>query len=237
MTTLFKKPKLEPKEYLKKIEEQILVKTEMLENLDEQYRDKSVILLATYGKEKEQLQKELTGIENVLGILRQERIELEKPIIEKTVVLVERENAVAKREETITQREQKVFEGERGNESKLESIKELSNQLGEEKISHMVKGKTLIHRENLLKTRETEYLAEITAFNEWKRQEVERIKNREYVVSIDELNVQSKEENLVKREKELTNGFILLTDQRETLARAWKELERKQHDGSKRAKR
>ena len=236
-TRIFRKPKLESKEYLASLNAMIFEAEKKLLGLE----DASVIAQTHIREEFEFIRKEkqaeIDALSSVLAIMQSERIELEKPITHKRLELDEREKKIEERAQKVRDDEQKALEREREAEAKLESVQQLADELGETRVRQVVKEKLLKGREDGLRDSENRHLLKIDQFNLSVRGVEEGLEERERVVKLRELNVNGKEENLEKREKELLNGHILLNDQRGTLARAWKELKQKQHGSTKRPKR
>lgn len=221
------KEKLKPEIYISALYSEIYEKERELEALNLSSNTLRNALNASFLEDSERIKKELEGLKSQLAIKRAERIELDKPITDRQNSLDARAISLDVRAKEIDEKEQKVFEGERENEMKLESLKDLADNLGETRTRLVIKEKLILGREGNLKNREVQYLVAVENLNERERQFVEAVKEREYALQLKELNVQSKEENLVKREKELSDGHIWLNDQREVLERAWKEIKKK----------
>lgn len=227
---LFKKPDLQKTEreaYLKELESQILRKEQELVLMNRSADETKRTLDETLAVSSVAIRKQIEEIDNVLKLKQAERRELEKPIGDRMKSLDERAISLDLRAKAIDEKEQQVFERERGTETKLESLKDLSDDLGETRTRLLIKEKLVLGREGILKNRETQYLLAVEDHSAKERKFYELVQEREYAISLRELNLQSKEENLAKREKELLNGHILLNDQRGVLARAWGELEKK----------
>ena len=184
--------------------------------------------------ERERLDKRRTidALDNVIALKQSKRNEAEVPLTEKWKAIGEREKDLQDREKILSEGLQKVFERESDAEKKLESVQCLADQLGETRVRQMVKEKTLQSLEKALKENETQYLSKVERFSHEVNEAAARIQEKENAVNLKELNVQSQEENLVKREKELLDGHIWLNDQRNVLARAWSELKEKQQHGN-----
>lgn len=227
---LFKKPDLHIKEredYLKNLESAILVKEQELVLINRSADETKRSLDESLEVSSAAIRKQITEIDNVLKIKQSERAEIEKPIADRNKSLDERASLLDVRAKDIDSREQNVFEREREVESKLEGLKDLSDDLGETRTRLLIKEKLVLGRESVLKNRETEYMLAIQNFQAEDKKFLERVKEREYALQLKELNLEGKEENLKHRERELLNGHILLNDQRGTLERAWKEFESK----------
>lgn len=232
MIQIFKKPDLNKKErqaYLIDLESKILLKEKELDSITlacEALREKTTTELCG---DLKSLTDEIERVENVLKIKRSERVELDKPYISRIQNLDGREQELNQLLKSINEKEQSLFEREHVVESKLEGLKDLSDELGEARIRCQLKEKTLSQREDSLKRRESIYLANIEQFRNNERNFAAQMQKRESEISLREFNVESRTENQLQREKQLSDGFILLKDQRETLGRAWKELEKKKY--------
>lgn len=232
MARLFKKPKETSKqnpvgESLKELKAE-----EELDEFKSRVTQEKEILIESFEREKAEREALIKVLDNTIELKRQKREEAEVPLLERVRLIDERERVLAEKETQVSQDRQRAFETQREAERKLEDVQELTDQVGETRVRQMVKEKTLIERENVLKGRENEYLIKIEKFSHEINESAARIQERENAVYLKELNLQSKEENLAKREKELLNGHILLNDQRGTLERAWNELKEKQHGSS-----
>jgi len=237
MAKLFQKPVQESKEQLAKLQSDIFEAMRRVEGIDAEFAEKYRALDIEFLGKKSEKQKELDALENILGILRAERVELEKPIEHKRKELAEREVKIVEKEKSLTDQMQKAFEREREADTKLEDVQSLSDELGETRVRQMTKEKLLKGREDALKDRESAHLVKIERFSHEVNEAAARIQERENALFIKESTVQGKEENLVKRKKELLDGYILLNDRRGALERAWRELELKQHGKSQRTSR
>lgn len=223
------KEHLKPEVYLKSLYEKIGSKEKEWEVIQQQTAENKIVMDKTFQEHVASLTKELKDIENALVFKREERAELEKPLTERIKAIDAREQKVIQSELDIKAQEQALFEKDYATEAKLDSIKDLSDELAEMRVRLNIREKQHDAKASSLKNKEIEYLVAYQNF----REEAAKIRNqfqeREYAIELRELNVQSEKENLVKREKELSNGYILLTDQRGTLERAWQELRRKEN--------
>lgn len=227
MTTLFKKPTIEPKKYLAELEAKILIKTKALEGLDGEYEGKKYALEEEFSKKKAFAERELFDITNALEIKRTDYAQKLIPITERSQGLDEREKTLLEKEGKVLEREQGVFEREHEVESKLSGVQDLADELGETRIRLKVKEKTLDGREKLLKDNEDTLLLRIERFSHEVNESSALLQERVNEIELRELNIKSNQENLAQREVALSNGKIRLADREATLARAWKELKTK----------
>lgn len=221
---LFKKPKLEPKDYLANLQAEILVAERRFEELDGKYAAKSVQLEHEYAAKLLLLTKDTDALENSLAIKRSEYAQLSKPFEDRSSVLNEREKQLDGREETLNSYEQTVFQREHDTENKLQSVQELCNKVGETNIKQQVKEGILKLREESLKEKETEILAGLEHLA-LKRNEVSaELLKREEIVTLRELNVDSERENLVNREKQIEKDLRFIQDRKGIMDRNDKRL-------------
>lgn len=222
------KTTVKPEVYLKALYSKIYDKERELEELKTTGDATKKALDDSFAEFSAQVKKDTAELESELNIKRSERAELEKPLTERIKAIDAKEQKVIQSELDIKVQEQALFEKDYATETKLNSIKDLSDELAEMRVRLNIREKQHDAKASSLKTKEMEYLVAYQNF----REEAAKIRNqfqeREYAIELREMNVQSEKENLVKREKELSNGYILLTDQRGTLERAWDELRRKQ---------
>ena len=230
MVRLFTKP-------VKKVVQDTFEAPKELVKLNPAYEQRKKELEADFQARKLSLEAQLRVIENSIEIKRSKREEAEVPITERIKVAEERERKVLLREEEVARNQQQAFEQERKAETKLEDVQILSDQLGETRVRQMVKEQTLEVREKVVRQNENRVLLGIDALNKRQIEVQAGLSLREEAVTLRELDIQSKEENLVTREKELSDGHIWLNDQRGVLARAWAELKRKQNVKSNRPSR
>lgn len=230
MVRLFERPELGKKEkesYLKTLEMKILQKEQEWEATQERMAENQKAIDKTFQNRAASLTKELNDIENALVFKREERAELEKPLIERMRAIDARESKVIQGELDIKTQQQAIFEKERATEAKLDGIKDLSDELAEIRVRLNIKEKQHDTKAQSLANKEMEYLIAYQNFREEAAKIRDTFKEREYAISLRELNVQSEKENLLKREQLLENGHIWLNDQREVLGRAWAELRSK----------
>lgn len=230
---IFKKPDLDKKErekYLADLEKKIFLKEKELESINTASEITRRSLEESLNESANEIRKQIADLDNVLFFKREERVELEKPLTARSKALDEREQKLSIRSQSLDDAVQAVFERERATESKLEGIQDLADTLGETRVRLAVKEKTLQGRENLLRDRESNHLIQVEFFNENVKKSYESARQREYDVSLREMNIESEKENLVKREKQLSDDHIWLNDQRGVLARAWEELRRKSYE-------
>lgn len=215
--------------YLQELEEKIFQAEKKLENTESLFSESTKTLQDEFSRKKWETESAIYALESILILKREERVQLEAPFIDRTHSLDAREKQLSLRSEFLDGEEQKVFERERACQSTLEGVQDLSDSIGEMRVRLTVREKLLDGKERLLKDRETQHLIKVKNLEEQAKQIASQIENRAEAVKLQELNIESKEENLAKREKELLNGHIQLNDQRGTLARAWKEIERKKN--------
>jgi hypothetical protein len=221
------KEHLKPEVYLKSLYEKIGSKEKEWETRQIQINENWIAMDKTFQGHVASLTKELKDIENALVFKREESAELEKPLTERIKAIDAREQKVIQSELDIKTQEQAVFEKERATEAKLDSIKDLSDELAEMRVRLNIREKQHASKEASLKTKEMEYLVAVQNLKENEKNISAALQNREYAVSLKELGVQSREENLIQREQKLSEGHIWLNDQRGVLERAWAELKRK----------
>lgn len=218
--------------YLQELELKIFNAEKDWESKKKSIEQESSVLDEQFTKRKAYTVNEIISLESVLTFKRQERLQLEAPFVDRTESLNERENALNKKSSDLEDEKQAIFERERGYEIKLESVKDLADEVAETRTKLSIRLKLLDGKESALKTKEAQHLVHISEFEEAKNNTILFFQEREQSIILRELNLESKEENLAKREKQLLEGHILLNDQRGTLSRAWKELERKKHGSS-----
>jgi len=223
------KEQTEREKYLARLNAQIYQKEREWEEKQALVAANTVALDESFRKHAENLTNQIQELESQLVLKRTERKELEKPFEDRKRVLDERETTILKREEAASEKEQELFQKERSYEIKLDSIKDLSDQVSEARLTLTIREKKIEAKENALSRREMEYLVAVQNLKEQEISIRNAFQTREYAVALKELSVQSKEENLVQREQKLLEGNIRLTDQRDVLARAWKEVEQKKH--------
>lgn len=221
---LFQKPKLENKEYLANLQVEIFDVTRRLEGIKAQFEQKYVDFELDFDRRKAEKEKELHDINEKVAFLRSERVELEKPIDYKRKELNERDIKLAEREMLLVEERQNAFEREREAERKLESVKELADDLGEVSTRNKIKERLLKGREESIQQKEQDYMVKIEKLSHEVNEAAARIQERENAVIIKEENVRGKEENLVKREKRLAEQNIALNDKYATLLRTEKRL-------------
>lgn len=221
------KAKVKPETYLKALYAKIFEKEKELESISFANQEKKRQLDIGLVFSSAEIKRQLDEVESELIIKRQERVELEKPFNDRSKELDERSLKLDERSKSLDDATQAVFERERAAEGKLEAVQDLADSLGKTRVRLSVKEKTLEGREKILKEKETRQLVSIQNWNEEEARRNDGLQSRAYSIELRELNVQGKEENLIRREKELLDGYIRLEDQRGTLARAWDELERK----------
>lgn len=234
MGKLFQRPKLEPKEYLAQLHKEITVITTELESLKESYVAKSIELNNDFEAERDKKQRELGELENTLVFKRMEQAELAKPFNTRTQELNERESALKDKESQFLSHEQQVFEREREAEKKLESVQDLADQIGEARVRQLVKDKLLIVKENTLKQRENAHLLRSEELAQKANDMHAEFLEREEKVSLRELNVESRSENLLERESTLAKANIMLRDREQMLKRGFDELRLKQNGSTER---
>lgn len=225
------KAKVKPEEYLKALYDKIFATEKELEKWQADFKTAQISLEGDFEKDKARKEQALGSLENTLEIKRAEYAELSKPFMDRSQELNEREQKLLMRERQASEESQKAFETQKEAENKLADVQSLSDQLGETRVRQLVKEESLKNLEKTLKHSETQHLLKLERFSHEVNESAALIQERENAVMLKELNVQSKEENLVKREKELLDGHIWLNDQRGVLARAWAELSRRKENG------
>ncbi len=163
-------------------------------------------------------------MERELVVKREERARLEAPLIEREQKM---ENAFKRKESEFLQRvqlvneqEQHIFERERECEMKLESVRDLADDLGETRVRLSLKEKTIEGRERLVNERENQYLLRVKSLEESANKIAATIQERENAITLKELNAQGKEENLAKREEQLIQDKLKVNSQRQALMAA-----------------
>lgn len=226
------KSKVRPEVYLSSIYEQIFKIETELENKKQKFIQTVSGLEIDSEIKRKELWKDIDLLENVLAIKRAERIQLDRPFIDRTGELNQREIEIIEARKVVSQDQQKAFEIQRMAENKLEDVQILADQLGETRVRQMVKEHMLQEREKNVKGGEQKILLGFDSLYKRQQEVKTELKLREDAVELKELNVTSEKDNLVKREKELLDGHIWLNDQRGVLARAWQELKNKQNGRS-----
>jgi epidermal growth factor receptor substrate 15 len=214
--------------YLARLNAQIYEKEREWESISSSFEVKKNATDATFNEYTESLKRQIRELESVLALKRSERVELEKPYIGRSKELDERQSKLDERSKSLDEYAQATFEKERAAEGKLEGIQDLADTLGETRVRLTVKENLLNGREMLIKDKEMRLLVQDSKQQERANKIAAQLQERDNAVTLKELNVQGKEENLERREKELLDGFILLNDQRGTLGRGFNELRRKQ---------
>ncbi len=216
---IFKKPELGAKEreiYLGSLEDKISDKEREWSRISQTLEINSTILDENFKKQSKLLTKQLEDIESELAIKRSERAELEIPLDARKNSLAEREQVILKKEESLESEKQTLLQRERECEIKLESIKNLSDELGEMRVKLLIREKKQESKDRLLADREMQHLILIQNWKEFETKSRNDLQSREYAVAIHEMNLQSEKD-----------GHIWLNDQRGILSRAWKELTNK----------
>lgn len=226
------KAKVKPEEYLKALYDKIFFAEKGLEKRESDFKATKIAFEEDFEKDKARKEQEIVSLENTLGIKRAEYAQLSKPFIDRSSELDWREVKLIEREKSSSDEMQKAFHMEHEATNKLADVQSLSDQLGETQVRQLVKEESLKNLEKTLKHNENQYLLKVERFSHEVNESAALIQERENAILLKELNVQGKEENLIKREKELSDGRTWLTDQREVLRRAWAELNRKQNDKS-----
>lgn len=223
------KQQTEREKYLARLDSQIFEKEKEWEAHRVSIETNTRAMDESFRKHNERLTTDLQTLESELAIKRQERAELNAPLDAQKHSLDEREKQIALKEKASQEKGQSLFEKDRLYEVKLDSVKDLSDQLSEARMSLSIREKRLEVKERTLSQHEMEYLAAVQNLKENEKNITVALQAREYAASLKELAVQSREENLIQREQKLLENNIRLTDQRGVLARAWKELEQKKH--------
>ncbi len=231
------KIEVKPEEYLKSIYNKISEKELELASFERRASERKDKEEQSLAADKLKRENEINTLEAVLVEKRAERANLEKPLTERIAALDNRENVLNDLEKTLKDNEQSVFEREKACDVQLDGIKDMADELGETRLRLSVKEKQLKGREDRIKEGETAHMLKVDKFSQEVNKAAAIVQERENAVLLKEQQVDAKEENLVKREKELLNGHILLNDRRGVLARAWKELGEKQHGKSNRPSR
>ena len=211
---LFKKPNLEPKNYLAKLQAEIFATEKRLEGLQGKYARKDGELDVEYQEKLAILKKDTDELENNLAIKRSEYTQLCKPFENKLGTLNEREKTLDERERTLAECEQSVFEREHDVENKLQGVQELCNQVGETTIKQADKERILTSREETLKQKETEILVGFEQLAEQRNRVQAELLTREEAVALRELNVESALENIANREKQIVKDLRLIQDRK-----------------------
>lgn len=213
----FQKPKIENTELLKQLEVSIFEKTNNLEKLDSLFKGKRDILEKEFESLKLEKKTEIDSLENMLGFKRQERIELEKPIETKMRVLNERESSLIVLEKSFTLKEVNLSKREEGLQIMISKVEDLSDSLGDKKLSLDIREKAVKAKENILRDHETEYLVKIDDFNiRSTAKDLEITRKLEYL-SLRESQLKEKEDDIKRRELILEEEKSLIQSKRQAL--------------------
>ena len=207
-------------EKIRKAEEDFKARRIALEAQEEEER-------LTYERTKQQKIDEIKILDSSLVFKREERAELLKPLDSKRIELTQWEERLKSKEEVLDTETQNAMRKEKEYESKLDSVRDMADELGEQRVKIQVRERMLDGKEEKINDSEMKHLVRISQWNEQEANLRNDWQAREYAVALREVSLEGKEENLVKREKQLSDGLLWLQDQRGVLARAWKELNRK----------
>lgn len=214
------KEKIKPEVYLQKLYAKI-------SDLETGYISRAAHLeeeqahaITSLAQEKESKQKEVRELEEVLILKREEYTELNKPIAGREARAREREKHLDERAEKLDAEAQRIFERDHECDLKLESVKDLADQVGEVRLRMSVKEKQLESRESQLSEREAKYLVRISDWNEHEAQGRNKLQELRTDIELREFNIQSKEENITKREEALLEEKLLVQSQRQALLAA-----------------
>lgn len=224
------KTTVQPEEYLKALYEKIASTEHELIETEKEVKHSEEFLESEFEHQKMQKEAIIKVLDNTIALKRSKREEAERPFIEIQKELDVRAAVLLEKEKASADEMQRAFYMEREAENKLADVQSLSDQLSETRVRQLVKEESLKNLEKALKHNENQYLLKVDKFSQEVNMATALIQERENAILLKELNVQSKEENLVKREKELLDGHIWLNDQRGVLKRAWAEVKRKQND-------
>lgn len=222
------KGKVKPEEYLKALYDKIAEVEQDLSKWQQDFESIKSTFESEFKHNKLEKERLLVVLENTLATKRQQRDAAEVPIFEKLKVLDEREKLLIEKEKETFSEKQLALQREREASVKLEDVQILADQLGETRVRQMVKEKSLKELEKALHHNENEYLLKIERLSHEVNESAARIQERENALLLKELNIQSKEENLVKREEALLSERLLIQSQRQALMAA------KQHGSSHR---
>ena len=220
------KQKVKPEVYLQTLYAKIAEKEGELRLITEKDETMRRSIEQSFQVDKAKYIRELQAIENDLVFKREERAELEKPLTERIKALDERQKLIEQEETSQKEERQRLFEKDAALESKLEGVRDLSDNLSEQHTKLQVREQLLQGKEERLKDSEMKHLVRISQWNEQEANLRNDWQAREYAVALREVSLEGKEENLIKREKQLSDGLLWLQDQRGVLERAWAELRR-----------
>lgn len=226
------KAKVKPEEYLKTLYEKITSIEEEIGKTEKEVSNAQFKLREDFEREKMQKEQIIAVLDNTIALKRSKREEAERPFIEIQKELDVRAEKLLAREKASVDEMQKAFHMEQEAQNKLTDVQALSDQLGETRVRQLVKEESLKNLEKALKHNENQYLLKIDRFSHEMNESTALLQERENAMMLRELNLQGKEDNLVKREKELLDGHIWLNDQRGVLERAWVELRKKENGKS-----
>lgn len=221
------KEKVKPEVYLQKLYTKISELETNYSRLSKELEERHEVKVHSFFLIWEAKQKEVEQLESVLVFKREEQAELEKPLSEKWARMNERDKTQDARQKELDNQTQGVFEREHECDMRLESMQNMADELSESRVRIASKERYLQKQKEVLDDRETQYLLLVDARNEEEGKKRNELQVLEFGLSLREVEITSKEENLLHREKELLDGFALLTDRRGVLERAWKELQSK----------
>ena len=220
------KQKVKPEAFLKTIQEKIV-------KAEEDFKTRDTILRAleeegklNYERTKQQRIDEIKILDSALALKREERAELLKPLDSKRIELTQWEDRLKSKEEVLDTETQNAMRKEKEYESKLDSVRDLADELGEQRTKLQLRERVLDGKEEKIKDSEMKHLVHIAQWNEQEANLRNQWQAREYAVALREVSIEGKEENLIKRERQLSDGLAWLQDQRGVLARAWRELKK-----------
>jgi ribonuclease Y len=219
---LFNKPKFEPKEELVKLKQAIFEKSKQLEELQGEYDKRSNALQESFDKKREALKAELAELENIVSLKRKERAELERPLDEKRKSLDDRDKALEKAELALTAKIAKEEERERKNAKDENDNISLLDEIGEKKMELNRREKSVKDKEEILKSRENDYLLKVSSNNEYINNRFAELEKEKEKISFSFTELKSKEKDLQEREKKILEDLELIKSKREALITAKK---------------
>jgi hypothetical protein len=202
-TKLFKRPEIDKTALLEELEKSIFDKTERVEALDRIFKDKNDTLEAHHSSLKSAKEKEIADIENILAFKRQEHEQLLKPTVEREIAVGKRETDVFEREKSVFSREQDALEKEQEATKALSDLENLSDEIGDTKVSLDRREKIIAAKESALKDKENEYLFKVDDTNKKHAEkdahissQLDDFRKREYALDEREISLNNKEKEL-----------------------------------------
>lgn len=223
MSRLFQKPILKKESiFTDSIKNSTLEMEQKLEIAEKVFAEKCERLEEDFERRKSEKERAIALLDSTLELKRSRRAELEYPILERTKSLEDREALLVEREENVKKRENKVLEREREVDKGTEDIEILAEEVKKVEVRLESKEKLIAGRLAYLEDGERKYNLKIEAFSHEVNMAAARIQERENELSIKELNVQSKEENITKREEKMLEEKLLIESKRQALLAAQK---------------